>query len=80
MTLKIEVNLHASPWSYAGKPGANMPPMGYGYIGTVTRNGCDTGALAVSATGYYIQVNCGAVRSLPQAETRAAYQAVRHVK
>ena len=78
--MKIEVNLHASPWSYAGPAGANMPPIGYGYIGTVTRDGCDTGALAVSAAGHYVQVNGGAVRSLPQAETRAAYQTVRHVK
>ncbi len=41
-------------------------------IGTVTRDGCDTGALVLMATGLYVQANAGVIRSLPQALVAAA--------
>lgn len=47
-------------------------------LGTVTRDGIDSGALVrVDETGLYVQVNAGALRSLPQAETAAAIAAAR---
>lgn len=47
-------------------------------LGTVTRDGCDTGALVlIDATGLYVQVNAGAVRSLPQIKVLGALDEVR---
>jgi hypothetical protein len=47
-------------------------PDGAEAIGTVTRDGYDTGALILMPTGVYVQGNAGALRSLPQREIRAA--------
>jgi len=42
-------------------------------IGTVTRGIGDTGALVlIETTGIYVQVNAGALRSLPQGKVLAA--------
>jgi len=42
-------------------------------LGTITRGGYDTGALVlIEATGLYVQVNAGAIRSLPQSKVAAA--------
>lgn len=42
-------------------------------LGTVTRNGCDAGALVrIEATGMYLQVNAGVVRSLDTRKVVAA--------
>ena len=42
-------------------------PAGAEPLGTVTRSGCDTGALVrFVATGIYAQVNAGVVRTLDQ--------------
>jgi hypothetical protein len=42
-------------------------------IGTVTRDGIDTGALVrFTSTGLYAQVNSGSVRSLDRAKVSAA--------
>lgn len=47
-------------------------------LGTITREGYDTGALVlIDATGLYVQVNAGAVRSLPQSKVVAALAEVR---
>jgi hypothetical protein len=47
-------------------------------LGTVTRDGCDTGALVlIEATGLYVQVNAGVIRSLPQHKVAAALAEVR---
>lgn len=46
-------------------------------LGTVTREGDDTGALVrIEATGIYVQANAGAIRSLPQAKVVAALREV----
>ena len=53
-------------------------PPGYYFIGTVIRDGFDTGALAVAESdtdspfGHYCQVNANAVRLLPQMNTYCA--------
>lgn len=67
----ITVSGTANPLHYAAKP-----PMGYEFIGTVTRNGADTGALAVSTNdcwshtfGHYCQCNGSSIRMLPQMPT-----------
>lgn len=45
-------------------------------LGTVTRGIGDTGALArVDATGQYVQLNAGALRTLPQRAVAAALSA-----
>lgn len=45
----------------------NTIPHGARALGTVARDGYDTGALVlIEATGLYVQVNAGAVRSLDQ--------------
>lgn len=47
-------------------------------LGTVARDGYDTGALVlIEATGLYVQVNAGAVRSLPQSKVAASLAEVR---
>lgn len=47
-------------------------------LGTITRDIGDTGALVqIEATGLYIQVNAGAVRTLPQSKVVAALAEVR---
>jgi hypothetical protein len=68
---EITVSGTANPLHYATKP-----PMGYEFIGTVTRNGTDTGALAVSTNdcwshtfGQYCQCNGSSIRMLPQMPT-----------
>ena len=47
------------------------------WLGTVTRDGYDTGALVQTTAGIYAQVNAGAIRSLPQEEVAAAVAAAR---
>lgn len=68
---EITVNTTANPNHYALKA-----PMGYEFVGTVTRNGVDTGALATSTNdcwahtfGQFCQCNGGSVRMLPQMAT-----------
>jgi len=69
----ITVHLGA-PWRHFT---AFVPAYG-SVLGTVTRDGIDTGALVrVDATGLYVQVSAGALRALPQAETAAAIAAAR---
>lgn len=47
-------------------------------IGTITREGYDTGALVlIEATGLYVQANAGVIRSLPQSKVAAALAEVR---
>lgn len=42
-------------------------------LGTVTREGRDTGALVlIETTGIYVQANAGAIRNLPQPKVAAA--------
>ncbi len=51
----------------------NTVPAGATPLGTVTREGADTGALVrYEATGLYAQVNAGAVRSLDGRKVAAA--------
>ena len=51
----------------------NTLPAGATPIGTVTRNGFETGALVrIESTGLYVQVNAGAVRTLDQRKVKAA--------
>ena len=51
-------------------------PKGGRALGTVTRDGLDTGALVqIEATGIYVQVNVGAIRSLDQRKVSAALAA-----
>lgn len=54
----------------------NIIPAHSRAVGTVTRNGYDTGALVlIEATGIYAQVNAGVLRALPQAKVKAAIAA-----
>ncbi len=47
-------------------------------LGTVTRDGIDSGALVrIEETGIYCQLNAGSLRSLPQLEVAAAIAAAR---
>lgn len=56
----------------------NTLPAGSRALGTVTRDGYDTGALVlIEATGLYVQANADAIRSLPQAKISAALAEVR---
>lgn len=56
----------------------NHLPAGSRAIGTVTRDGHDTGALVlIEETGLYVQANAGAIRSLPQSKVSAALAEVR---
>lgn len=51
-------------------------PKGGRALGTVTRDGLDTGALVlIEATGLYVQVNVGVIRSLDQRKVKAALAA-----
>lgn len=51
----------------------NTLPAGSTPLGTVTRDKMDTGALVrIEATGTYVQVNAGAVRSLDGRKVAAA--------
>jgi hypothetical protein len=51
----------------------NTLPANSSALGTVTRDGCDTGALVlIETTGLYVQVNAGAIRTLPQHKVVAA--------
>lgn len=57
---------------------SNTIPAGSRALGTITRDIGDTGALVqIEATGIYVQVNAGAVRTLPQAKIAAAVEAAR---
>lgn len=48
-------------------------PEGGRVLGTVTRNVLDTGALVlIEATGLYVQVNVGVIRTLNQRKVHAA--------
>lgn len=56
----------------------NTLPANSRALGTITREGYDTGALVlIEATGLYVQANTGAIRSLPQAKVLAALAEVR---
>jgi hypothetical protein len=56
----------------------NTLPANSRALGTITRDGYDTGALVlIEATGRYVQANAGAIRSLPQAKVAAALAEVR---
>lgn len=46
--------------------GAMPLPQGADYVGTVVRDGYDTGALLLLPSGIYVQGNAGSVRTLPQ--------------
>lgn len=51
----------------------NTIPMNSTPLGTVTRDESDTGALVrIEATGVYVQVNAGAIRSLDGRKVAAA--------
>jgi hypothetical protein len=53
-------------------------PSGSRALGTITSSHGDTGALVrIDATGIFIQVNAGAVRTLPQSKVAAALAEVR---
>mgnify|MGYP003594287507 CR=1 FL=1 len=53
--------------------GPSPLPLNSRVLGTVTRDGFDTGALIlVEATGLYVQGNAGAIRSLPQRAIQSA--------
>jgi uncharacterized low-complexity protein len=56
----------------------NTIPAGGRAIGTVTMDGFDTGALVlIAATGIYVQVNAGAVKSIDQCKSVAAVSEAR---
>lgn len=56
----------------------NTLPANSRALGTVTREGYDTGALVlIEVTGLYVQANAGCIRSLPQAKVAAALAEVR---
>lgn len=57
---------------------SNTIPAGSRALGTVSRDGYDTGALAlIETTGIYVRVNAGAIRSLDQRKVSAAVEAAR---
>ena len=57
---------------------SNTIPVGSRALGTITRDIGDTGALVqIEATGIYVQVNAGVVRTLPQAKIAAAVETAR---
>lgn len=56
----------------------NTLPANSRALGTVTREGYDTGALVlIEAPGLYVQVNAEAIRNLPQSKVMAALAEVR---
>jgi len=57
---------------------SNTIPAGSRALGTITRDIGDTGALVqIEATGIYVKVNAGVVRTLPQAKIAAAVETAR---
>lgn len=69
----ITVQLGA-PWRHF----SNVAPAYAAVLGTVTRDGIDSGALVrIEETGIYCQLNAGSLRSLPQREVAAAIAAAR---
>jgi hypothetical protein len=66
----LTVHRHLSGSRYNSVP---LPP-GAKYIGTVIRDGTDAGALVMLPSGIYMQVNRGAMRSLPQRAVREALE------
>lgn len=66
--MTIEIN-RAGKWRLYW--GAMPIPSGAEAMGTVTRDGHDTGAL-LSIGGRYVQGNAGTLKSLPPREVRAA--------
>ena len=67
----ITVILGGSQW----RRFTNVAPAYGSVLGTVTRDGFDTGALVlVDQSGLYCQLNAGALRSLPQREVIAAIE------
>lgn len=50
----------------------NTLPDGATALGTITRDGCDTGALVQLRNGRYVQVNAGAIRNLDGRAVAAA--------
>lgn len=66
MTLKIDLS---GNWRLY----TNTIPSGSRALGTITRDGFDTGALVlIDATGLYVQVNAGAIRNTDQSKVAAA--------
>jgi hypothetical protein len=61
---------HAGKWKCYW--GAGPLPVGAIALGTVTRDGTDTGALLLMRTGLYYQGNAGTIRGLPQRKIREA--------
>ena len=55
-----------------GRLYAGPVPEGAEILGTVTRDGTDTGALVRLANGRRVQINAGAVRALPPEAQEAA--------
>lgn len=56
-------------------------PEGSEALGTVTRDGFDTGALVKLRSGHYVQVNAGASRNLdPRALAQALQQAAQEAQ
>lgn len=49
-----------------------VPPRGYTMLGTVTRASGETGALAQTQVGVYVQITGGAVRTLDQRKVAVA--------
>lgn len=68
MDAKITVNPNGNASLYS-----NTFPVGSKIIGTVTRNGIDTGALVLTPAGIYCQVNAGAIRTLDQRAVKIEY-------
>ena len=57
---------------------STVAPAHAAVLGTVTRDGIDSGALVrIEATGIYCQLNASTLRSLPQMEVAAAIAAAR---
>jgi len=64
----LTIDLKRSPKLYTV-----TAPAGAELIGVVERDNGEAGALArISATGLYVQVNAGVLRSLPQRQVRDA--------
>lgn len=71
---RLAVDLSSNKWRIY----TNTLPVNSRALGTVTRDGYDTGALAlIEATGLYVQVNAGVIRSLDQRKVSAAITAAR---
>lgn len=65
---RLAVDTNGNWRLYTNTIPANSTP-----LGTVTRDGSDTGALVrIEATGLYVQVNAGAIRSLDGRKVAAA--------